>query len=177
MGEKKISAREKNQKKYQKPFSLALFIFSGKKKHCFCRKISAVFTVVIWPVFFLFTRENEKCPRKRFLAIFLFFSSGRFFFSRPLLLKFSRAVWSFLGDFFVFFLGGTFFFSGRKLRIFSGRFFFSRAQFFQQASRIFSGRFFFSQAESFQQASTFQRVKSRFTGVFLKIPTGSDLLL
>ena len=29
---KTISAREKNQKKYQKPFSRALFIFSGKKK-------------------------------------------------------------------------------------------------------------------------------------------------
>ena len=32
VGENKISAREKNQKKYQKPFSRALFIFSGKKK-------------------------------------------------------------------------------------------------------------------------------------------------
>ena len=30
---KTISAREKNQKKYQKPFSRALFIFSGKKKN------------------------------------------------------------------------------------------------------------------------------------------------
>ena len=33
VGEKKISAREKNQEKYQKPFSRALLIFSGKKKH------------------------------------------------------------------------------------------------------------------------------------------------
>ena len=32
VGEKTISAREKNPKKYQKPFSRALFIFSGKKK-------------------------------------------------------------------------------------------------------------------------------------------------
>ena len=31
VGEKKISAREKNQKKYQKTFSRALLIFSGKK--------------------------------------------------------------------------------------------------------------------------------------------------
>ena len=29
---KTISAREKNQKKYPKPFSRVLFIFSGKKK-------------------------------------------------------------------------------------------------------------------------------------------------
>ena len=32
VGEKKNSAREKNQKKCPKPFSRALFIFSGKKK-------------------------------------------------------------------------------------------------------------------------------------------------
>ena len=35
VGEKKNSAREKNQKKCPKPFSRALFIFSGKKKTLF----------------------------------------------------------------------------------------------------------------------------------------------
>ena len=34
VGEKIISSREKNQKKCQKTFSRALFIFSGNKKHC-----------------------------------------------------------------------------------------------------------------------------------------------
>ena len=45
-----------------------------------------------------FTRENWKCPTKRFLILFLVFFSPTFFY-------FSRAVWSFLGHIFKFFLG------------------------------------------------------------------------
>ena len=40
VGEKKNSSREKNQKQCQKPFSRALFIFSGKKKNTAVEAIS-----------------------------------------------------------------------------------------------------------------------------------------
>ena len=54
------------------------------------------------PQCFFFPRENEKCPRKRILVLFLvFFSGGKWF---------SRAVWSFRGHIFEFFLGVIFFF-------------------------------------------------------------------
>ena len=79
------------------------------------------------PVFF-FTRENEKCPRKRFLALFLVFFAGRIFYSRPLFLKFSRPVWSFLVHFLVYFLGMTFFFLGQKFENFLGQFYFFWAE-------------------------------------------------
>ena len=77
---------------------------------------------------FFFTRENEKCPRKRFLALFLVFFAGRIFYSRPLFLKFSRPVWSFLVHFLVYFLGMTFFFLGQKFENFLGQFYFFWAE-------------------------------------------------
>ena len=96
---KTISAREKKQKKYQKPFSRALFIFSGKKKKP-CPK-----GLCEEPNFvqnydhnhaphqgFFFTHENEKCPRKRFLVFFLGFFSGGKFFLAHFCIFFSRAV-------------------------------------------------------------------------------------
>ena len=80
---------------------------------------------------FLFTRENEKCRRKQFFVFFLGFSWQEIFFLAHFTffsgsVKFSRAH-------FRIFLEVTFFFQSRNLTIFSGRFFFSLAEFFQRA--------------------------------------------
>ena len=107
-------------------------------------------------VFFL-TRENDKCPRNQFLAMFLVFFSGEKYFSRPLLPKFSRAFRSFLGQIFRFFLGLHFIFLGLKyqnLKVFlcfwrgKFRFFFSGKEFFSRVefSVFFPGTIFSSRA-------------------------------
>ena len=50
VGEKKISVREKNQEKYQKPFSRALFNFSGKKKTLLKLSLPLVINLVYNPM-------------------------------------------------------------------------------------------------------------------------------
>ena len=109
-------------------------------------------------VFFL-TRENEKCPRKRFLVLFWFFFSGGNGFSRPLLENFLGQFEVFSGTFSIFFSGWLVFFSGRNLRIFSGIVFFLGQTFLFSGRQIFNGLIVDSLV------------------LFCKIPTGSELLL
>ena len=89
---------------------------------------------------FFFSRENEKCPRKFFLVLFVVFFSGGIFFLAHFFEIFSRAVSSFLGYNFVFFLGVTFFLLGQKFRVL---FAFARADF----CIFFSGKVFFSRVD------------------------------
>ena len=107
---------------------------------------------------FFFTRENEKCPRKRFLVLFLVFFSGGNFFLAHFFFNFSRAVWSFLGHIFVFFLGMNFFLSRAEIKNFLAIFlnltgkiliFFLGQRFFFLGLNLavfFSGTIFFSRA-------------------------------
>ena len=90
-----------------------------------------------WQCFFL-TRENEKCPRKRFLVLFLVFFSGRIFLLAHFFEIFSRAVLSFSGTFFVFFLGLIFFF-GQKFKNFLGQTFFFSGRIFSAGFKYFNG--------------------------------------
>ena len=112
---------------------------------------------------FFFTRENEKCPRRYFLALFLVFFAGgkralrgflryffRFFIGLDFVFlgqKFLIFVWLFElsgGKFSIFFSGKTFFFSDWILLFFSRAQFFPLGQFSGRNLKIFLGGFFFS---------------------------------
>ena len=117
-------------------------------------------------------------PEKTVFGTFFVFFLGKNFFFSPTFVEIFSGSLKFSRGLFRIFSRGDFFFLGQKIKNFLGQIFFFSGTIFSAGVKNFLGQiFFFSQAESFQQASTFQRVKSRFTGVFLKIPTGSDLLL
>ena len=88
---------------------------------------------------FFFTLENAKCPRKRFLVLFLVFFSGGNFFLAHFFEIFSRAVWSFSGTFFVFFLGLIFVFLGQNFKNFLGQTFFFSGRIFSAGVKFFNG--------------------------------------
>ena len=101
-----------------------------------------------------FTRENGKCPTKRFLILFLVFFSPTFFY-------FSRAVWSFLGHIFKFFLGMIFFLSRAEIHEFQGIF----SIWTGKLKIFFSGKEFFFRVEFccfFLGTNFFLRLFSRF---------------
>ena len=128
---------------------------------------------------FFFSRENEKCPRRHFFAIFWGFVSVGIYFSRPLLHRFSRELGRFLGRKMIFFLGLKLGFLGHKSKNFLGFFailgenlwFFSRPQVFFlgcKFAKFFTGTIFCSRAVS----RFFLGHLQIFSGKLLKIFSG-----